>query len=229
MKRLFLVVLTASLVGLSGAIALGHGRHGDRHQRAPEFVDDLAPLGVCGTFVGGDEGTGFQVSTTTYAHQLNSPLGTTAGDAVDFHWVHDEDGSANPAVASPLVWDFGVDEVQRVRMFPSIDHDPVPGEALEATVYSSDSAAGPWVAAHMRRVYAPGWSLGWIADDYVSEWRLRSSARYVAAKWGGPGALNADGDAEIDAMCRADDSGKGHGHERNKKGHEWDKKGWDRR
>lgn len=205
-----LVALTLVLVGLSGAIASGHGRGGDRH--APAFVDDPAPLGVCGTFVGGDEGTGFQVSATTYAHQLNSPLGTTAGDAVDFHWVHDEDGSANPAVASPLVWDFGVDEVERVRMYPSIDHGPVPGEALEATVYSSDSAAGPWVAARPRRVYTPGWNPGWIADDYVSEWRLRSSARYVAAKWGGPGALNVDGDAEIDAVCSADDRAKGHDH-----------------
>lgn len=227
MRRILLAALTLVLVGLSGALASGHGRGGDRH--APTFVDELAPLGVCGTFVGGHENTGFQVSTTTYAHQLNSPLGGTAGDAVDFHWVYDEDSSANPAVASPLVWDFGVDEVERVRMFPSIDHDPVPGEALEATVYSSNSAAGPWVAARLRRVYTPGWNPGWVADDYVSEWRLRSSARYVAVKWGGPGAVLADGDAEIDAVCRADDSGKGHGHERNKKGHEWDKKGWDHR
>lgn len=204
MRRMVLAMMTlmalASLVVLSGAMASGDGSEDE----APVYVDEFAPLDVCGTFVGGDEGTGFQVSTTTYDYQLNSPLpGRTAGDAVDFHWVHDVGPTPGTTIESPLVWDFGEDGVKKVRLYPSIDHGPIPAEALEATVYSSASATGPWAPASLKKVYVPGWNPGWIADDYVSLWRLQENARYVAAKWGGPGALIADGDAEIDSVCRA--------------------------
>ena len=208
MKRTVVAMLTlaavAPLVVLSGAMASGD----DAGDDGPEYVDELAPLDTCGTFLGGNEGTGMQVNTTTYEFREPStlsgtPFGLAPGYAVDFHWVHDSDASPDPAVASPLVWDFGEDGVKKVRLYPSIDHEPVPAEGLETTVYSSASATGPWAAAVLKKVYVPGWNPGWIADDYVSLWQLQEKARYVAAKWGGPGALIADGDAEIDSVCRA--------------------------
>jgi hypothetical protein len=208
MKRTVVAMLTlaavASLVVLSGATASGGGPGDD----GPEYVDELAPLNTCGTFLGGNEGTGLQVNTETYeflrpSTLTGTPTGLAPGYAVDFHWVHDEDGSPDPAVATPLVWDFGEDGVKKVRLYPAIDHEPVPAEALEATVYSSASSTGPWAPAELKKVYVPGWNPGWIADDYVSLWHLPELARYVAVKWGGPGALIADGDAEIDSVCRA--------------------------
>jgi hypothetical protein len=111
-----------------------------------------------------------------------TPAGLAPGYAVDFHWVHDFDASPDPAVGSPLMWDFGDEGVKKVRLYPSIDHEPLPGEGLETTVYGSASATGPWAAAQLKKVYVPGWNPGWIADDYVSLWHLQEKARYVAVK-----------------------------------------------
>lgn len=208
MRRTVLATLmltaVASLVVLSGAMASRDGSGDD----GPVYVDELAPLDSCGAFLGGHEGTGVQVNTATYDYQTPStltgtPAGLAPGSAVDFHWVHDVGTSPDPAVESPLVWDFGEDGVKKVRLYPSIDHGQVPDEGLETTVYSSTSATGPWAPARLEKVYVPGWNPGWIADDYVSLWHLQEKDRYVAAKWGGPGALIADGDAEVDSVCRA--------------------------
>jgi hypothetical protein len=175
MKRTVAAMLTlaavASLVVLSGAMA-SRGGPGDE---GPEYVDELAPLDTCGTFLGGSEGTGVQLIATTYEFQqpstlIGTPSELAPGHSVDFHWVHDFGTSPDPAVESPLVWDFGEDGVRKVRLYPSIDHGPLPEEGLETTVYSSANATGPWAPAELKKVYGPGWNPGWIADDYVSLW-----------------------------------------------------------
>jgi hypothetical protein len=176
------------------------GHHKDHKTLLPE---------KCGKYLRGAEATGQQIDPDSYAYSQPSPLGLKAGNSVDFHWVQDVNTDTDF-----LVWDMGK-RVRTVDVFPSIDHPPIPQEALEFTVYASTDPNPPdaspkWVAGDIKKVFDNGWNHEWIADDFVSEWKLPGRYQYVAIQWGGPKAAQADGDTEIDAVCIPSD--KGHGH-----------------
>jgi hypothetical protein len=58
-----------------------------------------------------------------------------------------------------------------------------------------------WTVGNIARIFDHGWNLEWIADDFVSRWRFPHRYQYIAIQWGGPRAMIADGDTEIDAVC----------------------------
>lgn len=186
------VAIAVAVVAVAiGGFSLASGS-GGRSGHGPLLGED------CGTYVRGAEDHGFQVDPDSYAYLQPSPLAFKAGNSVDLHWVHDTD-------ADFIVWDMGR-KVKRVDVFPSIDHLPIPQEALEFTVYASSDPNPPdatpkWVVGMRKKIYEKGWNLEWIADDFVSLWKFNGRYRYVAVHWGGPGAELADGDAEIDAVC----------------------------
>jgi hypothetical protein len=186
------VVVVVAVLGVAiGGFSLAYGS-GGRSDDRPLLRED------CGTYVRGAENHGFQVDPDSYAYLQPSPLAFKAGDSVDLHWLHDTDDDF-------IVWDMGR-KVKRVDVFPSIDHPPIPQEALETTVYASSDPNPPdatpkWVVGKRTNIYEKGWNLEWIADDFVSQWKFTGRYRYVAVHWGGPGAAFADGDAEIDAVC----------------------------
>jgi len=194
------ILLVVAVLGVGiGGFSIAYGSGGRAHEKTPLLSED------CGTYVRGAEGNGFQIDLDSYAYQLQSPLGFEAGNSVDLHWIQDTD-------ADFVVWDMGR-KVKKVHVFPSIDHLPIPQEALEFTVYASSDpnppdAAPKWVVGNITRIYDKGWNLEWIADDFVSQWRFDGRYRYVAVHWGGPRAALADGDAEIDAVC-IPNNGKG--------------------
>jgi hypothetical protein len=181
------VVLGVAISGFS--IAYGSGGRSDD---TPLLRED------CGTYVRGAEANGFQVDIDSYAYLQPSPLAFEAGNSVDLHWLQDLDQDF-------MVWDMGR-KAKRVDVFPSIDHLPIPQEALEFTVYASDDPNPPdstpkWVVGTRTTIYEKGWNLEWIADDFATQWRFDRKYRYIAVHWGGPGAELADGDTEIDAVC----------------------------
>lgn len=200
-SRLLLIpVVVLFVAAVSGALAT------PRPAAPIHSADLLFPeTARCGTYVSGAEASGFQISRTTFAFSQPSPLDATdgfgsAGNAVDFHWLHDVD----EALTSPIIFEMKK-PVSVVDAFPSIDHGPVPDEGLEFTVYGSNDPASPfpasWVAGTVTFVFDNGWNGGWIADDFVSRWAFQAGFRFVAVDWGGPGAVLSDGDAEIDAVC----------------------------
>jgi hypothetical protein len=148
----------------------------------------------CGTYLSGGEGSGVQTNPAGYDYVSPSPLGIAgAAQMPDHNWVHDTD-------ADLVVYDMGRD-VTSADLIPSIDHGPVPGEAIEVTVYGGPSPTGPWTVADVTTVFDQGFDAAWVSDDYATRWALAAPARYIAFGHGGPKAIVDDGDAEIDALC----------------------------
>ena len=192
-----LVAASLATVGAETADALTLPNDVGGHQHVHGLLDITNHR--CGTVVQGSDGNGRQTNPATYDYSIPSELGDAAGNAVDHHWVHDEDDGP---LTNALVFDLG-DSSTVVDLFPAIDHGPVPGEALEATVYGFDRLDDPaseWETGDISMLFDDGWS-DWISDDFVSRWSFARPHRYVGVRWGGPKAVVADGDAEIDAAC----------------------------
>jgi hypothetical protein len=164
------------------------------HTHVPGVVTDRE---TCGTYVRGGEASGVQTDPGSYAYTIPSPLGLAdAAAAVDHRWIQDIDGDF-------LVFDMGR-PVPVVDLFPSIDHEPVPDEAIEATVYGSNDlglAESSWATGDITTIFESGFAAAWISDDWVTRWSFSTSYRYIGVHWGGAKALQADGDVEIDAVC----------------------------
>jgi hypothetical protein len=200
------VALAAAVAFVFGGLSLAYGfpipndPGGHKHTLKTLLPED------CGTYLSGAEDTGQQIDPDSYDFSGPSPLGDKAGNSVDLHWVHDVSTDTDF-----IVWDMGR-KVDKVDVFPLIDHPPVPEEALEFTVWASDDPNPPftspkWTVGNIARVFDSGWNREWIADDFVSRWRFPQRHQFIALQWGGPRAMISDGDAEIDAVCipRIDD------------------------
>ena len=122
----FSVLLVAS--GSANAISIGAAA-----TALGATVDPgLAPSGTFGTVIGGNEGSGLQLTPfggPLYDFTQPSPMGAAAGDTTDFHWVHETSGAfAAPALGT--MWTFGGASATDFILFPSIDHAPVVEESL---------------------------------------------------------------------------------------------------
>ncbi|MEZ4314385.1 MAG: fibrinogen-like YCDxxxxGGGW domain-containing protein, partial [Polyangiaceae bacterium] len=163
-----------------------------------------------GTSVAGCSGYSYDVASWAYTCGGASQADFNArGNCLDMWWVQDN-GNNDLNKSNTVVWDLGGPSNQ-VAVFPIIDHGPMPNEAIEYTVYLSDNpnatAVGPdgsthWVQAQIVKVYLEGWHPAWIADGFTTVWQLPGGQtfRYVAVPAGGPGALQVDGDHELDTV-----------------------------
>jgi hypothetical protein len=173
-----------------------------------------------GTYVKGAEGFGTATDPTVLgAYNLSGSIAANA-NGLDFAWVQDTSANTNfngVAGAPPsqgIVWDLG-GQANQVAVFVFVDHGPVPQEVLENTAWLSNdpnSADAAWTQAQLVHVYGDGWSPDPdVADGFVAVYQLPSSAtfRYVSVTWGGPGAIQRDGDNEIDAVGGLTEAGIG--------------------
>lgn len=184
---------------------------------AASFVRPNAPCGAkppniaAPTYVGGVQGcSGYSYNTAGYDYSCgDASLQDFAkrGECLDMWWIQD---GGDGDVTSGNVWDLG-GQSNQVAVFPIIDHGPLPGEAIEYTVYLSNNPGATsigtngetqWVRAFLVKVYLEGWHPGWIADGFTTVWQLPSGQtfRYANVVAGGPGALVRDGDDEIDTV-----------------------------
>ncbi|MBI3471741.1 MAG: PEP-CTERM sorting domain-containing protein [Candidatus Solibacter usitatus] len=176
-----------------------------------------------GQYVQGADGMGGTPDPTQLTFN-GANLGSFAANANarDFYWVQDTGnqtsfGSAGVGgrPSQGIIWDLG-GQANQAAVFVFVDHGPVPNEVLENTVWLSNNPNAPdsgWTQAFLDHVYADGWSsnLNHIADGFVVVYRLPNNAtfRYVSVTWGGPGAIQQDGDNEIDAVGGLTASGGG--------------------
>jgi hypothetical protein len=102
-------------------------------------------------------------------------------------------------------------QANQVAVFAIADHEPLPQEAIEHTVYLSNNPNATvvgsdgntqWVLATLKKVYLEGWRSDWITDGFTAVWQLPNGQafRYAKVTAGGPTALQSDGDDEIDAV-----------------------------
>ncbi|MFQ5609812.1 MAG: hypothetical protein ACE5F8_06030, partial [Woeseiaceae bacterium] len=131
-------------------------------------------------------------TTGTGSYAWTRPGGTNAaaGSAVDDLWVQTGAGIGN------AVWDLGA-AAPKAAIFNTIDHGPLPGEAIESTVYLSNDRTN-WFQAVTERVWLEGFmpNLGilWDGFAYSVGTPNNSSFRFATITWGGPGAVRRDGD-----------------------------------
>jgi hypothetical protein len=180
---------------------------------------------VFGSYLRGAEGAGFGFDPTTLGNYNGATLGSIAANANarDFYWVQDVSANESPGGATGsgpatggIVWDL-LGQANQVAVFVFVDHGPVPQEVLENTAWLSNdpnAANAGWVQAPLTHVYGAGFSPDPnIADGFVAVYQLPAGVtfRYVSVTWGGPGAIQRDGDNEIDAVGGLTEQGTGVG------------------
>lgn len=125
-----------------------------------------------------------------------------AANAIDNQWMQ------TSGVIGETVWDLGF-QATKAAVFNTIDHGPLPQEAIESTVYLSNDMV-TWTAGVVERVWLEGfqsnYGIQWDGFTYAVGTGTSETFRYASVIWGGPGALQADGDNEINGILgtRAD-------------------------
>lgn len=160
-----------------------------------------APLTQCNNCAN----PGFSHDTTgtgSYGYSIGGSTNIAAGSDVDQWWIQT---SANIGDA---VWDLGSGASTAI-IFNTIDHGPLPQEAIESTVYLSNNLTD-WTAAVTQRVWLEGFmsntGILWDGFAYAVGTGTSSTFRYASIIWGGPGALWSDGDNEINGVMGADNN-----------------------
>ena len=145
----------------------------------------------------------------TYGYSYSGVGAKFGGDSIDQHWIQTNNGIGHS------VWDLGF-LATKAAVFNTIDHGPLPQEAIESTAYLSNDQVS-WTQAVTERVWLEGiysdTSVVWDGFVYAVGTGTSTSFRYAAVIWGGPGALIADGDNEINGIMglQSDFTGGGGG------------------
>jgi len=150
--------------------------------------------------VGGDT-RGYSTDLTGvggYAYIADNSITVfTAGNTIDNQWFQ------TSVKIGDTVYDLG-GPFTKAAIFNTIDHGPLPQEAIESTVYLSNSPIGPWTQAVVERVWLEGWKsntgIQWDGFVYAVGTGTQQTFQYVSIIHGGPGALISDGDDEINGV-----------------------------
>ncbi len=132
----------------------------------------------------------------TYNYTFVGSGAAVGGSSVDQHWVQTDNTVGNS------IWDLGF-QATKAAVFNTIDHGPLPQEAIESTVYLSNDKIN-WTQAVTERVWLEGiyadTTVIWDGFAYAVGTGTSATFRYASVIWGGPGALQADGDNEINGI-----------------------------
>jgi len=127
----------------------------------------------------------------------------TAANSIDNLWFQ------TSGVVGETIFDLGL-LAPKAAVFNTIDHGPLPQEAIESTVYLSNDMVA-WTPAVVQRVWLEGFqsNLGILWDGFVYVVGTESGEefRYVSIVHGGPGALIDDGDNEINGVLGVNGDG----------------------
>lgn len=144
--------------------------------------------------------------TGAYDYDFPGISVTAAANTIDNTWIQTS-GSVGDTV-----FDLGGPST-KAAVFPTIDHGPLPEEAIEATVYLSNDQVN-WTQAVVERVWLEGFepNQGILWDGFVYAVGTGTGAtfRYASVIHGGPGALQHDGDNEINGIMGLDSNFRPH-------------------
>ena len=153
--------------------------------------------------IAGGGSTGRSTDTTgtgSLGYTGSSATPAEAGSQIDDLWVQtSKDIGVN-------IWDLGAPST-KAAIFNTIDHGPLPQEAIESTVYLSNDQI-TWTEAVTERVWLEGFEailgIKWDGFTYAVGTGTEETFRYASIIWGGPGALISDGDNEINGVLGLD-------------------------
>lgn len=132
----------------------------------------------------------------SYGYTCCAGNAATGGNAIDNLWIQVNN------VIGASVWDLGF-QATKAAIFNTIDHGPLPEESIESTVYLSNDMIN-WTQAVTERVWLEGFysdtSLVWDGFAYAVGTGTNDTFRYASIIWGGDGALQKDGDNEINGV-----------------------------
>jgi hypothetical protein len=168
---------------------------------------------VLGTYIKGADDGGQDLNPNALNNYVLNNTFAADANGRDNLWVQDNgnqttfsSGVVGGRPSAGIVWDLG-GQANQAAVFVFVDHGPVPLEVLENTVWlSNDPNASDvgWTQASLTHVYGAGWAPDpFITDGFVAQYTLPdplATFRYVSVTWGGPGAVQRDGDNEINAV-----------------------------
>ena len=146
---------------------------------------------------GGCLGTSLDsTGTGSYGYSCNGSSVFANANSIDNTWF--QSGST----VGQTVFDLGF-QATNAAVFNSIDHGPLPQEAIESTVYLSNDMS-IWTQAVVQRVWMEGnesnLDILWDGFTYAVGTGTTDTFRYASVIHGGPGALINDGDDEINGI-----------------------------
>lgn len=215
---LFQGASAATFAGLGFSVGTGPGQ---LHVSIGTFTDPTGLVfgSVLGT--GNLTASGQTTGLLNYAYVVTATTPASLNHR-DYAWGQNYGSNAgtNPALDTPWngsVFDLG-GPANKAVVFPVIDHGPLPNEALEYTVYLTDSPLSTnladWHLATLSEVYMQGWQADTVAlaDGFTTVWTLASPSdtfRYVSVQGVGSQALHPvfDTEDEIDAVAGLTASG----------------------
>ncbi|MBM3724351.1 MAG: PEP-CTERM sorting domain-containing protein [Acidobacteria bacterium] len=134
--------------------------------------------------------------TGSLAYICSAQLPTVGLGQIDNLW------SRGGNTVGDVIFDLGF-QASKAAVFPAVDHGPLPGEAIESTVYLSNDKV-TWTVAVLQRVWLEGFhpilGIKWDGFTYAVGTGTGSTFRYASVIHGGPSALLRDGDDEINGM-----------------------------
>jgi len=146
---------------------------------------------------GGCLGTSSDTTGTgSYAYSCNNSNVFATANTIDNTWFQ------TSGTIGDTVFDLGF-QATKAAVFNTIDHGPLPQEAIESTIYLSNDLTA-WTEAVVERVWLEGFELNtgilWDGFTYAVGTGTSDTFRYASVIWGGPGALISDGDNEINGI-----------------------------
>lgn len=147
----------------------------------------------------GTSSCGFSTDSTgtgSLAYVLGCSSIADAANGIDEKWIQTSGTVGN------TVWDLGF-AATNAAIFNTIDHGPLPQEAIESTAYLSNDLTN-WTQAVVERVWLEGFMTNtgilWDGFAFAVGTGTTNTFRYISVIHGGPGALINDGDDEINGV-----------------------------
>ena len=144
--------------------------------------------------------------TVDYSYTVDGSTNATAGFTPDHHFL----GSGGTTPATSPIWTFAAKTTDYYH-YPSIDHGPLPGEALEASLWGSNDGGSTWTLGTVAELYEQGWSVAALPDDGAARWTFSSAVDMISVQVGLtqgvvgsplPPYSYSDGDFETDAVMQ---------------------------
>lgn len=161
-------------------------------------------VGTTGTLISaGTWSCGFShdlTGTGGYDYSMGCISIADAANGIDNKWIQ------TSGTIGQTVWDLGF-QANKAALFNTIDHGPIPQEAIESTAYLSNDQIS-WTAAVVQRVWLEGFmpntNIVWDGFAFAVGTGTSDTFRYVSIIHGGPGALINDSDDEINGVMGLD-------------------------
>ncbi len=198
--------------GLGFSVGTGAGQ---LHVSTGTFTDPVGLIYGTALGTGNLSASGQTTGLLNYSYSITSTSAASV-NARDYAWGQNYGSNGTTNVANDTPWNGTVFDLggpaNKAVVFPVIDHGPLPSEALEYTVYLSNSPGSTnladWHLATLSEVYMQGWQPDNVAlaDGYTTVWTLPSPTdtfRYVSVQGVGSQALRPlfDTEDEIDAVA----------------------------